>query len=165
MSLTNTTFDDYYICDGSGALNNTFLGPCRTLASNPNGDNSVNWSTVYPADGVHYTKEDDGATADDDTTYVEDATTGHRDLFDYAAVTVLTSIHGVAINTTCKVTDVNAVDLKTVAVSGANEVTATQTISATDYTTVSHISETDPNTSAAWDVTALDAAQFGFEVG
>ncbi len=159
-------FDDFYICDGSGSLNNTFLGPCRTLASNPTNDSTVNWSTVYPALTDHYADVDDGAVADDDTTYVEDNTTGHRDIFDYADVTILTCILGVSINTTCKVTDVNAVDLKTVIKSSVNEsVSSSDPISSTSYLTRSYISETDPDTSAAWDVANLNTATIGFEVG
>lgn len=166
-SLGNCFFDDYYICDGSGILNNDFLGPCRILASNPDGDNSVNWSTRYPANGDHYLTVADGALADDDTTYVEDNTTGHRDLFEYGSVSTLTSIHGLAINTTCKVTDVNdVVDLKIIIESGGSEeVSSAKSISSTDYITISQISETDPNTSAPWENIDLNAAQFGFEVG
>jgi hypothetical protein len=157
--------DDYYICDSTGSLNNDFLGPCRVVAINPSADDAVNWSTVYPALSDHYADVDDGATCDDDTTYVEDNTTGHRDLFDYANATIVTSIYGLSINTTCRVTDANSVDLKTVVVSGANESTTTDAISSTDYLTKSVISETDPNTSSAWDVSNINSAFFGIEVG
>ena len=158
--------DDIYIADGTGALNNDFIGPCRTLMCSPDGDYSVNWATIFPANGDHCLRVDDGALADDDTTYVEDNTTGNRDLFDYASVTVLTSILGLAINTTCKVTDVNSVDLKIVTESqGTTDVGAATTISSTDYITLSEISETDPSNGVAWDVDYINAARFGFEVG
>ncbi len=160
------SLDDLYICDGSGGSHTNFLGPCRTLVSNPDGDNSVNWSTVYPALTDHYADVDDGTIADDDATYVEDNTTGHRDLFDYASISTLTDIFGVAIHTTCKVTDVIPVDIKTVIESnGDEEISAALTMSSTDYRTISYISETDPHTSLAWDVTNLNDAHFGFEVG
>jgi hypothetical protein len=159
-------WDDIYICDSTGAINNDILNPCRVLTASPDGDNSVNWSTVYPANSDHYADVDDPALWDEDTTYVEDATTGHKDLYDYAAVTVFTEIFGVAINTVCRVTDANSVDLKTVIESGGTDQTlATDTISSTTYSIISNISETDPNTSAAWDVTDLNAAHFGIEVG
>jgi len=164
-ATTNQYADDFYVCDSTGSLNNDFLGPCRVIAISPDGDSAVNWSTVYPALSDHHADVDDGALCDDDTTYVEDNTTGHRDLFDYANATIVTSIYGLSIETTCKVTDVNAVTLKTVIVSGANESTVSEAISATDYLTVSKISETDPATLVAWDVADINTAQFGIEVG
>jgi hypothetical protein len=159
-------FDDLYVCDGSGSLNNDFLGPCRVVQCLPTGDSSVNWSTVYPGSTDHYADVDDGAVSDDDTTYVEDDTTGHRDLFTYANTSVLSTVFGVAINTTCRVTDVNSVDLKTVISSNGTVATSNaETISNTSYSIHSYISETDPETSNGWHLDDLSAALFGIEVG
>ncbi len=166
ITLPACTLDDVYIADGTGALNNDLIGPCRSVMYSPDGDYSVNWATIFPANGDHYPKVDDGVIADDDTTYVEDNTTGNRDLFDYTSVTVLTSILGIAINTTCRVTDVNSVDLKVVIESqGTTDVGAATTVSSTDYITLSEISETDPSNGVAWDIDYINAARFGFEVG
>ena len=50
----------------------------------PNGDNSVNWDTVYPSDGVHYTKVDEQGANDGDTTYVMTGTGSDIDIFNMA---------------------------------------------------------------------------------
>jgi len=164
-SSTSITIDDLYICDSTGSNNNDFLGPCRVAVLNPTSDSAVNWSTVYPALTDHYADVDDGAAADD-TTYVEDATTGHRDLFEYEDLATLTSINGISINTTCRVTDVTPIDLKTVAQSNSTDDTFTpQSISSTSYVTVAQISVLDPNTNDVWVVSDLNSALFGFEVG
>lgn len=160
-----TYFDDFYICDGSGSLNTDLLGQCRVAVTNPDGENSTNWSTIYPANGAHRTSIDDGTISDDDTTYVEDDTTGHLDLFDYASLSTLGTIYGVSVNTNCRVTDANSIDIKTVFESAGDTVTATDTISSSTYVTISNICETDPNTSNLWLEADLNAAHFGFEVG
>ena len=38
-------------------------------------------------------------------------------------------------------------------------------VAGADYMTLPRLVETDPNTSAAWAATALNAATFGFKVG
>jgi hypothetical protein len=169
QTVTNitTTFDDMYVCDGSGGINDDFLGNCKVVAINPDNDSSVNWSTVYPALSDHYADVDDGATADDDTTYVEDATTGHRDLFTYAAVSgTLTSIYGLAVYNTCRVTDANSVDIKTVVSNNGSETVSTaQTISSTSYLTTNFICQLDPDTNGVWDIDTINDVEYGFEVG
>jgi hypothetical protein len=160
-------FDDMWICDSTGIYNNDFLGNCKVVAISPDGDDSVNWSTVYPALSSHYADLDDGATSDDDTTYVEDATTGHRDLFTYSSVpSTLTQVLGLAVYNTCRVTDANAAILKTVISSNGDEVVSDgDNISSTSYIITNYISEIDPDTSGPYDVDTINNVKFGIEVG
>jgi hypothetical protein len=165
--ITYMWVDDYYICDGTGSgVTNDFLGQCRVSARDPRIDYVADFDEIYPATGDHYSHVDDGALADDDTTYVEDATTGHRDLFTYWPATVYTNIIGVAINTTCKITDLESKILKTLISSNGVEVELdSSTIMDTEYATVSTISEIDPNTTGMWDIDAFNDAYIGFEIG
>jgi hypothetical protein len=164
---SNCYLDDVWICDSSGTYNNDFLGNNKIVAIKPEGDDSVNWSTVYPALSNHYADVDDGATSDDDTTYVEDATTGHRDLFTYTALpSALTQVLGLAVYNTCKVTDANSVVLKSVISSNGDEVVSGgDTISSTSYLVTNYISEIDPDTSAPYDIATIEAVKFGIEIG
>jgi hypothetical protein len=76
------------------------------------------------------------------------------------------AIVGVQINTDCRDTDLNAFNVKTQIKSGGTESAgAAQAITLTNYVTTTRVSETDPNTSSAWTATAINAVQFGVEVG
>ena len=76
------------------------------------------------------------------------------------------AIVGVQINTDCRDTDLNTFNVKTQIKSGGTESAgAAQAIALTNYVTTTRISETDPNTGSAWSAAAINAVQFGVEVG
>ncbi len=162
ISTTNSLYDDWYVCDASGTLNNTYLGNIKVATIRPDsaGDNT----DFTPSSGSNYTCVDE-QTSNDDTDYVEDGTATHKDLYNYGA-TPLTTINGIIVWTDCKETDAQNFSLKTVCKSGATESDDTaQLINSADYMTKRRVLETDPNTSSAWTQTDLNAAQFGIKVG
>ncbi len=158
-------YDDLYVCDASGAVNNTFLGNMKVLSISPTGDTATEQFTPS-ANASHYTLVDDNPI-DDDTTYTEDSVSGHQDIWDYGTVVGAgATIAGIQINTCVRETDANSFTLKTPIVSGGNTSTdAAQAIGTTNYIVRYRISETDPNTTAAWTANGVNAAQFGVEVG
>ena len=158
-------YDDIYICDSTGSINNDFLGNCRVVAVAPDGDDTATFDTASGGSS-HYLDVDENP-ADDDTTYVEDGTTGHKDLYDYAAMpSSLGAIKGIEIKTVCRNTDGTQYDLITPIKSGAAETDdSAQTLTSTSYKTKTRVSEIDPNTSAAWTETTVNAAKFGVKVG
>jgi hypothetical protein len=157
-------FDDFYVCDGSGSANNDLLGNVKVLAIFPNatGDQSQ-WTPS--GSGDHYTMVNENP-ANDDATYLESVTTGQEELWHYGSLPTVGAIVGVQINTDCRDTDLNAYNVKTQIKSGGTESAgAAQAITLTNYVTTTRVSETDPNTSSAWTATAINAVQFGVEVG
>ena len=66
MSSTNIDFDDIYICDGTGAVNNNFLSDSKSIVGLP----TVNGSSAQftPSAGSNWQNIDDTAP-DSDTTY------------------------------------------------------------------------------------------------
>lgn len=158
-------FDDMYVCDSTGTANNNFLGNCRVDAILPDGDDTATFDTASGGSD-HYLDVDENP-ADDDTSYVEDATTGHKDLYDYAAISdSLGTVKGLEIKTVCRITDGTQYDLITPIKSGVEETDdSAQTLTSTSYKTKTRISETDPNTGAAWTKTNINAAKFGVKVG
>ena len=155
--------DDFYICDGAGSVNNDFLGNCRVLAIRPDGaGNSTVWT---PDSGDNYTRVN-GVIIDDDTSYVESDTTDDLDLYTYADVADLGDIFGIQINTCCKETDATSFSLKTTIRSGTtNYDDSAQSIGTTNYITKKRIAEVDPDTTTAWTISGLNAAEFGIKVG
>ena len=102
---------------------------------------------------------------DDDTTYVQDSTSGHKDLYAYGSVSGLSTIHGIQIATDARVTDAGSLSLKTLAKSaGVESDDAGQPVAASTYETYTRVMETDPSGNA-WTEATLNAAQFGVGVG
>ncbi|MDQ3565725.1 MAG: hypothetical protein M3436_16975 [Pseudomonadota bacterium] len=158
-------YDDVYICDGAGSVNNNFLGDCRVDAYAPNGNG--NSSQLVGSDGNstdNYLLVDESAP-NDDTDYVESATAGNKDTYTVADMShTPSSIFGVQILANAKKDDAGARSVATVTRSGVTDFDgATQALS-TSYVYYSDIRETDPNTSAAWTKTNFNAAEFGVKV-
>jgi hypothetical protein len=151
------TVDDVYATNGATG----FLGNVRVETIYPSGDSgTVQWTPS--ANGTHYTLVDENPV-DDNTTYVEDSTSGHIDLYDFANLSVLNSIKGAMVCVDCEDTSANST-LQVQCVSGATTVNSANLTVITSYTTVSNILETDPNTNSAWSVSNFNAAQFGVMV-
>jgi hypothetical protein len=71
-----TYFDDWYICDATGATNNDFLGECRVETLTPNSDASGNWTANSGGDLYAMV---DGEI--DEVDYVHETVSGNQALF------------------------------------------------------------------------------------
>ncbi len=160
---TTNTFDDFYICDGAGVVNNDFLGNVSVTTLFPGG---AGFTTDFtPSAGANYTCVDE-QLINEDTDYVESSTAAHKDTYAYDNVGALTNIKGLQINTLCRETDVTSYSLKTPIRSNATDYDdSAQAIGTTDYVFKRRLAELDPNTSAAWLAAAINAAEFGIKVG
>ncbi len=158
-----TRYDDFYVCDGAGAVNNDFLGNVQVTTLFPSG---AGFTTNFtPSAGANYTCVDE-QLINEDTDYVESSTAAHKDTYAYDNVGALTDIKGLQIDTLCRETDVTSYSLKTPIRSNATDYDdSAQVIGTTDYTFKRRIAELDPNTSAAWLEAAVNAAEFGIKVG
>jgi hypothetical protein len=158
---THFCLTDLYFLDTSGTANNNFLGNMQVTCVRPN---SAGSSTQFtPDSGSNYSRVNE-AVCGDNSNYVEGSTPGHKDLYNYEAVPPA-NIYGVMACTDCRETDASPFSLVTVCKSGATESNdSAQSIGTTDFVTKVRVIENDPNTSAAWSKTNLDAAQFGVKV-
>jgi len=157
-------YDDFYVCDATGSVNNDFLGDRRVVTIFPNADTADEDFALSAGSDSFALLDDNGL--DDDTTYVESATVTDRDLFDFENVGALANINGIQHSVIARKTDVDNFELDLVTKSSSTtDVAASQTVGSTSYDSFFRIQELDPNTAAAWTGTNLDAAQFGFDVG
>jgi hypothetical protein len=156
-------FDDIYILDTTGSVNNNFLGNQKITMISPDAlGSSANFT---PSAGDNFENIDEGVTVDDDTTYNESATAAHKDLVNYSAAADLGVIAGVQVATECRETDATNYTLKTVVKSGGTESDDTAQNMGSTYTSLKRLVELDPNTSAPWTLINLNAAEFGYKVG
>jgi hypothetical protein len=157
------TYDDIYILDDSGSVNNNRLGAQRVVGIYPDGDGDS--SQFTPSSGNNYAAVDDNAH-NSDTDYVESDNSGDLDLYMYASVNSLPNIKGIQINTVVRETDANVHTLKQVAKSGSTTSEGSAVaVGSPAFRTLSRILETDPDTSSQWTASGVDDAQFGVKVG
>ena len=157
------TYDDWYVCDDSGPLNNNFLGDVQVglLLPNAAGD-AAGWTGS--GGGAHYGYVDENPL-DSDASYVETNQSGAEELWNYQDPVSAPSVLGIQVNTDCRETDAESFCLKTLIKSGAATSAGTpQVIGSMAYLTQSRVCQTDPNTGSPWTPATLAAAQFGVQL-
>jgi hypothetical protein len=157
------SYDDLYVCDGSGGVEDTFLGDHRVVcvvASSGNGTH---------ADWTPLTGGDHGAMVDEnppnlDTDYNMAGSVGNRDTYNFAAL-------GVSGTIKC----VQTVNLMLSEVGGLRYVADSIRIGGVDYDGTPSVLGGDwayrlerhrvsPATSTPWSVGEIDGAEFGVKV-
>jgi hypothetical protein len=162
---TSTLYDDIYIADTSGSLNNDFLGDVRVDAYRPNANGTSSQLTGSDGNSTDNYLLVDETTVNDDTDYVESSTAGHKDLYGFPALAyTAASILGVQINAMARKDDSGTRSLTPVTRSGSTDYDGTSQSLATSYLDYREIRETDPATSSAWTQSNLEAAEFGVKV-
>ena len=151
--------DDFYVADGSGSDNNDFLGNGLVECLRPDGDNSVAWT---PTGASTNYDEVDEAQHDAGTTNVASSTANQQDEYTYDNTSSLTGVKGVMVSTVAALSTAGSETYQILVKSSTSEsLSANQTVASTSYTTDYFVEEQDPNTSAAWSTTNINAAYFG----
>jgi hypothetical protein len=155
-------YDDLYVCNTSGSVNNDFLGDVRVETLYPSG--AGNTTQFTPSAGSNYQCVDD-ADPDDDTTYVESGTVGHVDTYAFDDLSASpTSVFGIQTVIMARKTDGGSRTATPVVRSGGTDYDGTTFGLADTYTCDHQVWENDPDTAAAWTESGINAAEFGFEV-
>lgn len=155
------TFDDIYILDGTGSALNDFLGDSTIEGRLPSGDGTTtDWTPSSGSD--HYTLLADST----DATRVTSTTAGHVDLLTFDPLSFITGdIHCVMAFATAQLDSLGTRELRLKALSGATtDDGAVQVVGSTSYATFLEIFDVDPDTTTAWTVAGVNAAEFGFEL-
>lgn len=166
-SFNSTTYiDDVYIADGSGAENNDFLGDVRVEALEPTADGAVQDWTLG-AGSSHWSAVDDGATPDDDTSYIESNTAGDTEtnIHEDSALPTTGQIFGVQVNILAKKDQPgNRLLAAVTRQGGSNYVGDDLGVNQDEYTYIYDIFQTNPATSAQWTVTEVNDSEWGVKV-
>lgn len=158
---TGIRIDDIYVLDGTGSVNNDFLGDSVVEGRLPTGDGAtLDWT---PSTGsAHWSLLDDT----DDATRVTTDTPGDIDYLTFDSLSFITgTIHGVMTITTVGLDQLGSRTMRNKVLSAAATANgATQAVETTTFSSIFDVFETDPNTSSAWSISAVNAASFGFEL-
>lgn len=156
--------DDVYICDGTGSVNNDFLGDCRVDVVRPTADGAH--SAWTPSTGTtHYTLVDE-TTPNDDSDYLSTSTAGARDTHALGDLPTLTDmvIAGVQQCVSARKDDAGTREVKGLLTSGATTQAGSVTHAlTTSYRYYRQVTETDPATGASWTETGVNALEAGVE--
>lgn len=159
-------YDDLYICDGSGSINNTFLGIQKVGSSLAVADSIASGTThnFTPSTGTDHGALVDESSPNGDTDYNASSTVGQIDLYRIQAVSLAGTTRGIQVNRYLKKTDAGVRTTRAIVRSaGTNYPQATQS-PLTTYGYLSTPVETDPATATFWAAAAINAAEFGEEI-
>ena len=153
-------FDDLYINDGQGSVNNDYLGEVQIeyLACNADG-NSEQWT---PSAGSNFQNVDEAAP-DDDTTYNSPSTEGNKDTFGIANISLAAAtIPAIQVIIRARKESAGTANIQRVYRSGGSENNGASFNPSTSYATQLEIMETDPIAVGAWTIANLNASEFGY---
>jgi hypothetical protein len=156
-------FDDLYILDTSGSVNNNFLGSRKVETIFPTAEGSqIDWT---PLSGTDNALMVDDNPHDSATTYNTSATSGHRDLYAFADMAGTGDIDGIQVVIVSAQSDATPFSIKDVVKSGATvDVGAGQAIGGTTYVAKQRVLEENPDTTNPWTASEINSAEFGIEV-
>jgi hypothetical protein len=158
------TYDDLYVCDGTGSTNNDFLGDVRVDTILPTADGS---STDFtPSTGTDNYAMVDDATPDSDSTYIASGTLNDLDLYTFADLQSLTgSVFGIQSVIFGRKDDAGTRSVAPAIKTGVTTAVGADFTLAASYSYNLQIFETNPaNGSAAWTISDVNNSEFGVKV-
>ena len=155
-------FDDLVVWDDTGTAFTGQIGAHKIEGLAVDGAGAS--AQFTPSAGANYQNVDE-ANIDDDTTYNQDATVGHKDLFTAGDIPAgALAIRGVMVRTTAKNPDVGTKAFTNKIKRGATEASGTShTVSGT-YTAYMDFFALDPESAGGWTESQINAIQIGYEV-
>jgi len=160
--VPNTTFDDFYICDGTGLINIDFLGDSRIYEMLPNGAGDQTDFGVVGA--VNNWAAVDEIPPDDDATYVFSQTPGQRDLYNLQDLVLTGTIKGIQTCLDARKDDCGARTIAATIKTGGTIYDGVAVVPATSYLMFTETREVNPFTALAWTPADLIALQAGVKL-
>lgn len=158
----NFYVDDLYILDGSGAAPlNDFLGDSLVECLAPNGAGDI--TNFTPSAGANWECVDE-ASQDGDTTYNASSTASHKDLYNLDNTSRSGAVRGLVVTAWMRKDDAGGRNACITVRSGSTDADGASIALGNSYQGYTAIFATDPNTGAAWTVSALNALQIGAKV-
>lgn len=156
------SFDDVYICDGTGSKNNSMLGDCRVEALLPTAaGTTTQWTSIS---GSNYANVN-ASSPDGDTTYVASSGITQKDTYTMGDLsTSPSSIFGIQTVLDIRKDDAGSRSIAAVIRSGGSDYDGATTPVGDTYGMATEIRELDPNGSVAWTPSAVNAMEAGVKL-
>jgi len=164
-TAVNVDIDDIIMNDSTGTANNTFSGDGIVRGELPDSDGTHSeWTPSTGSD--HYALVDDSDTSPSDSDFVSAESDNLRDLWGYGAITKIKDDNAaIQINTYAAMQSSGSRDFKHYMESNGTETEGSTTFTLSDvaWNCFSEVVEEDPDTTAAWTASGLNAAEFGIK--
>lgn len=161
-NLGTFEIDDLYIIDNTGSSNTDLIGPVTIETLFPSGAGTT--ANFTPSTGSNFENVDD-ATPDGDTTYNSSSTATNKDTFAYDNLTTsAATIYAVQTNINANKQAAGQRELSDVARSGSTDYDGSNFSVNQNYWNHETVREVDPDTSSAWTVSGVNAAEFGYKI-
>jgi hypothetical protein len=160
-AVTSTQYDDMYVCNSLGSINNTFLGDVRVYSLAPTG--AGNYTQFVPSTGANWAAVDEQPYSATD--YVGSPTSGNRDSY---VLTDLPATVGTVFGTREELvaakSDAGAASIKQSLRIASTDYDGSALTLGTTYVGFITVRETNPNTAAAWTPAGVNGAEIGVVV-
>ena len=165
-SAGDFNYDDVYVANGAGTVNNDLLGDMRVYAVLPTGNGTHSQMTGSDGNSTDNYLLVDEATPNDATDWVEGDAAGTKDTYLFADLPTATGVvRGVEVRAHAAKSDVGDKTVAVVHKQGAVETVGTAQVLSTTYDTYPQLWETDPSDSIAWTVAKVNSSEFGVQAG
>ncbi len=155
-------FDDIYLVNASGGVNNDFLGDIRIEGRVPTGVG--NYAQFTPSTGANWQNVDD-IPPNGDTDYNSSATVNNKDSFAHQALSSLSgTIRWVSHFTYARKDDAGTRKTAPLFRISSTDYVGTDDTLSTSYQYFRQVYETSPATSSAWTVSEVNAAEVGYKL-
>lgn len=154
-------WDDIYVCNGAGTVNNDFLGDVRIDTLFPISDGANNGLSLSTGSS-HFALVDEVPA--NTTDYVFQNTDGTKDTWGYADTATVGIVKGVQVNTWTQKSDAGAKAFRPVVRHSGVDYAGVDVALGVGFAGYQQVYETNPGTSAAWSTAEVNAAEFGAEV-
>jgi hypothetical protein len=166
--------DDLILWDTSatnsitGTANQSFsafpMGARQISTIRPSSDNSVQFATVVGGSGGTHFSAVNEVSPDGDTSYCQDAASGHQDSFGFGALSYTpAAVQTVVLNAYLKQGSPGSINNTLVAISGSTTGGSAAQATGAPYALRQVNFDSDPNTTMAWAASAVNAAKFGYK--
>jgi len=154
-------WDDLYIYDGTGAINNDYAGDSQIEAELPSGVGNYTEFTTLVGAATHWQAVNE-VPPNDDTSYVEATVLNQRDTFAFTNLTPTSAtIPAIQVSMRMRKTAAGVINGARMYRSGVTDDQGANVALSTSYVTILEVMETDPIAVAAWNVGAINGAEFG----
>lgn len=149
-------FDDFWLDDSE------FLGDCRIECLFPSGAGAT---TAWTASSGNNYECVDEATPNSDTDYVSSSTADQIDTYAFGNLaTTAGAVKGVQVSAFARKDDAGSRNIALVARPGSTDRAGDTQALSDSYTYYSQIWETNPDTSAVWTISEVNASEFGVKL-
>ena len=155
-------FDDLYVCDDSGSVNNNFLGICAVETLLPQTGAGTH-QDFTPSTGTDHGAMVDEIPPDDDATYNASTTVGHQDSYNYPSLALTGTILGLQASIFPRKTDVGARTVAPIVRTGGTTTPGATVAPLTIYKYFPQMWESKP-AGGAWTEAEINALEVGMKI-